>query len=204
MILSLFIKLCKNIGEPGEQYGQLFIPLSPDAKRCSLANKIHKGVIFMAISTANYKSAIDGLNVATNSKYQPSTSGTTYCNVFANDVMNGYGYPLPANGSGNCAAIFDGLYGNVDAHWKSVSYTDAQARANSGYPTVGITSGRASKSPDTTMPEHIVVIYPSGHTPTSIADMDMSMAGYQCFNNTKLSYAWTSTDQAKVKFYSYN
>jgi hypothetical protein len=154
---------------------------------------------------SNYKSKIDGLNVTTTPKYQPAgpPTNTTYCNVFANDVMNGYGYPLPAGGVGNCATIFDGLYGNIDAHWKSVSYTDAQSRANSGYPTIGITSGNATHSADTTMPEHIVVVYPSGHTPSSVADMDMSLAGYACFNDAKINQAWNSTDRPKVRFYSY-
>lgn len=152
-----------------------------------------------SISKSNYKSAIDGLNVATNSTYQPS-GGNTYCNYFAQDVMNGYGYDLP---SGTCKSIFESLYGNGHANYKSVSFSEAQSRANQGYPTVAITSGKASNSPDSSMPEHIAVVYPNGTTASSVSDVRVSQAGADCFNNKKISYSWKSADLSKVKFYSW-
>lgn len=135
----------------------------------------------------SYKSVIDSFNVTTNPKYQP-TSSATYCNIFAQDVMKAMGNALP---SGTCSTMLNALYGNKDAHWKSVSAVDAQSRANAGHSTIGITS------------DHIVVIYPHGNTATTVKDLYMSMAGYKCFNDTKITYAWTSSALDTVKFYSY-
>lgn len=136
----------------------------------------------------SYKSVIDSFKVTTNAKYQPASNGTTYCNIFAQDVMNAMGEALPAGG---CTNMLNHLYGNVDAQWKSVSAVDAQSRANAGHGTIGITS------------DHVVVIYPHGNTATSVSDLYMSMAGYQCFNDTKITYAWKSSVLPTVKFYSY-
>ncbi len=134
-----------------------------------------------------YKSVIDSFNVTTNAKYQP-VNGTTFCNIFAQDVMNAMGEALP---TGGCTSMLNYLSSNVDAHWRSVSAVDAQARANAGYGTIGITS------------DHVVVIYPHGNTATTVSDLYMSMAGYACFNDTRITYAWTSANLPSVKFYSY-
>jgi len=155
-----------------------------------------------AISTAAYKKVIDDLKVVTNSRYTP-VGDKTFCNYFAHDVMNGYGYKLPVNGTGDCATIFDGLYGNVDPHWKSVSFSDAQARANSGIPTVAITSGKAKKSPDTTMDDHIAVIYPSGKTPTVVKDVSISQAGRSLLQNSTIAWGWPAAAHSSIRFYSY-
>lgn len=141
----------------------------------------------MNISTANYKSVIDALKVETASKYQPS-GGNTYCNIFAQDVCSNYNTPLPI---GTCKTMLNALKGNNTPHWYSVNYSDAQSRANKGYPTIGITS------------DHIVVIYPHGNTPTAVSDLYMSMSGYKCFNDKKITNAWTKDRLTEVKFYSW-
>lgn len=141
----------------------------------------------MNFHKANYKSVIDDLDVENTSKYQPS-GNNTYCNIFAQDVCSDYGMPLP---NGTCATMLNALKGNNTPHWYSVNYSDAQSRANQGYPTIGITS------------DHVVVIYPHGNTPTSVSDLYMSMSGYQCFNDTKITYAWTKAALSNVRFYSW-
>ncbi|USG64924.1 hypothetical protein NDK47_22810 [Brevibacillus ruminantium] len=142
----------------------------------------------MAFSKSAYKKAIDDRDVVNTKKYQPSPNGTTYCNIFAQDVASDYGTPLP---SGTCATMLKALAGNNTPHWYSVTYSQAQSRANQGYTTIGITS------------DHIVIIYPHGNTPSDVSELYMSMAGYKCFNDTKITYAWTKTDLPNVKFYSW-
>ncbi|MCL9662049.1 hypothetical protein L2089_23420, partial [Paenibacillus hunanensis] len=106
----------------------------------------------MARSASTYAAAIDALQVETNSKYQPR-SGTTYCNIFAQDVMKSASIstPLP---TGTANAMADALYGNGTPGWYSVNFSTAQQRANSGYPTIGIRkeSGHG----------HVVVVRPKG------------------------------------------
>ena len=97
----------------------------------------------MAISKDDYKKVIDDIDVEGTSKYQPS-GGKTYCNIFAQDVAEEYGTPLPG---GTCATILEALKRNKTPHWYSVNYADAQSRANQGYTTIGITS------------DHVVIIY---------------------------------------------
>ena len=141
----------------------------------------------MTISTTNYKRVIDNLDVVHTSKYQP-VNDKTYCNFFAQDVARDCGTPLP---SGRCQDMLDALKGNNVPHWYSVNYSDAQRRANQGYPTIGITSS------------HVVVIYPHGNTPSSIYDLYMSMAGYKCFNDALITEAWLRKDFPSVRFYSW-
>lgn len=141
----------------------------------------------MAISKDDYKKVIDDIDVEGTSKYQPS-GGKTYCNIFAQDVAEEYGTPLP---SGTRAKMLEALKGNKTPHWYSVNYADAQSRANKGYTTIGITS------------DHVVIIYPHGNTASSVSDLYMSMAGYKCFNDTKITYAWEKSALSNVRFYSW-
>lgn len=141
----------------------------------------------MIITKENYKNVIDKQNVKDAAKYQP-VGGKTFCNIFAQTVASDYGTLLPA---GTCAIMLKLLMGNKTPHWNSVDFLLAQNRANQGYTTIGITS------------DHIVLIYPHGHTPTTIADLYMSMAGYKCFNDTKITYAWTKQAIPSVRFYSW-
>lgn len=136
----------------------------------------------------SYKSVIDSFHVVTNPKYQPASDGTTYCNIFAQDVMRAMGESLP---TGGCTAMLNALNANSYPHWKPVSAVEAQSRANQGYGTIGITS------------DHVVVIYPHGNTAGSVRDLYMSMSGYKCFNDTSIVWAWKSAVLPSVKFFSY-
>ncbi|MDS0524339.1 hypothetical protein NNC19_01525 [Clostridium sp. SHJSY1] len=136
--------------------------------------------------TLSYKNVIDSFNVITNLNYQPQST-ETYCNIFAQDVMKKLATPLP---SGTCATILDKLSKGI-SHWHVVTASYAQARANAGFSAIAITN------------DHIVVIYPHGNTAKTAGDLWMSMAGYKCFNNTSIKYAWKSSDLSKLKFYSW-
>lgn len=139
----------------------------------------------------SYQSIIDSLDVKHAQKYQPQNGGTvTFCNIFAQDVMNAMSEPLP---SGNCVAMYNALAANQYPHWKPVGALQAQDRAKAGYGTIGITA----------VPNHVVVIYPTTATVTKRNDIHMSMAGNPCYNDATIIWAWTAADRDKVKYYSY-
>lgn len=77
---------------------------------------------------------IDGLDVTGNPKYQPA-NGTTFCNVFVQDVMAGLGLELPplsANDTGDWLASSAG----AAAGWTEVDEQTAQDNANAGGPVI--------------------------------------------------------------------
>lgn len=77
----------------------------------------------------SYKSIIDSFKVEANPKYQKRPNGDTFCNVFAQNVMNAMKEPLP---SGGCTSMQNALR-NGYSLWKRVSAVEAQNRANAGY-----------------------------------------------------------------------
>lgn len=134
-----------------------------------------------------YQSIIDSFNVENNSKYQPRPDGDTFCNVFAQDVMNAMEEPLP---EGICDTMDRKLQSGY-SHWKPVGALQAQDRANEGYGTIGITT------------DHVVVIYPTDENVTDRNDIHMSMAGYKCFNDYTITWAWDANHINSVQYYSY-
>lgn len=140
----------------------------------------------MAYSYSTYKSVIDSFNVETNPKYQP-TSTATYCNIYAQDVMAALGTPLPSGRCVNMLASLRAGYGN----WKKVGVSEAQAGAIAGRSTIAITS------------DHIAIIYPhTGIFATTIGQMYISMAGYDCFNNKEMVWAWSEDRWDEIEFYA--
>lgn len=135
----------------------------------------------------NYKTAIDSLNVTTNEKYQPKNN-ETFCNIFAQDVMCNMNTQLPP---GTCETMLSHLCGNKFYNWRSVDVKTAQARANKGISTIGITH------------DHVVVIYPHGECATCNSEVYISMAGYKCFHDTKMTYAYPNTDKVIIHYYSW-
>ena len=135
-----------------------------------------------------YKAIIDSFHVETNPKYQPSGS-TTYCNIFAQDVMDECGTPLP---SGVCATMLNQLESGSSS-WGSVTYQNAQVRANNGYPTIAITS------------DHVAVVRPNedGSTPTSRREVRITQAGRTLLNNSTLNYGWPPARLNEIVFYSW-
>lgn len=92
-----------------------------------------------------YADIIDGFDVENNSKYLPS-GGYTYCNIFAQDVADACDTPLP---TGGCENMWNSLAHNQFPKWWSVTYKQAQSRANDGIPSIGITQGSCcNRSPE--------------------------------------------------------
>lgn len=107
-------------------------------------------------SASNYNMIIDQFNVEKNPRYK-RTASATYCNIFVADVI-GKGMNVPfshwigSNGSPltySVAKKTKGAYEcNVKSHlnwmktygskygWRKVSASEAQKRANMGYPTI--------------------------------------------------------------------
>lgn len=136
----------------------------------------------------SYKSVIDSFDVENNPKYQKASNGDTYCNIFAQDVMNAMGEPLP---TGRCVNMYNALAAKQYPHWKPVGSLQAQERAKAGYGTIGITT------------DHVVVIYPTTATVTTRNNIHMSMAGTICYNDMRITLAWKAAYLNDIKYYSY-
>lgn len=146
----------------------------------------------MPRNSTTYNDAILSFNVSTNPTYQKN-GNTTYCNIFAQDVMNhaDISTPLP---TGGCSTMLTSLKGNNFPHWHDVTFTVAQSRANQGYPGIAITSG------------HVAVVRPNGGTvPAAAKNVAAAQAGASCFDDKTLAYswAWSSNPPTDLKFYSW-
>lgn len=147
----------------------------------------------MARSASTYSAAIDALKVETNSKYQPS-AGTTYCNIFVQDVMKSSSMNTSfPSGSANDIA---GALSNSTQGWYSVTFSVAQTRANSGYPTVGVLKATGHG--------HIVVVRPKGSAITALKEVQVAQAGTKNYNSTTINWSWTASDLPNVKFYTHD
>lgn len=135
----------------------------------------------------HYKTTIDSFNVTTNEKYQPKNN-QTFCNIFAQDVMDNMSTSLPA---GTCDTMLSHLCGNKYNKWRSVDVKTAQDRANKGISTIGITR------------DHVAVIYPHGNDASCNSEVYISMAGYKCFQDAKMTEAYKHTDNVMIHYYSW-
>lgn len=135
-----------------------------------------------------YADIIDSFDVENNSKYLPDKN-STYCNFFVQDVSDACGTPLP---KGGCSEMRSRLEHNKYPKWWSVTYQQAQSRANDGAPSIGITTG------------HVVMVRPNdGSVPTNVADVRIAQAGRNCYNDERLAYAWPQADRPSIRFYSW-
>lgn len=135
-----------------------------------------------------YANIIDGFNVETNPNYLPHNDAT-YCNVFAQDVADACNTPLP---SGGCRSMREQLAHNQFPKWYSVTFQQAQLRANDGAPGIAITE------------DHIAMVRPNdGSTPGSIGEVRIAQAGGTCYNNTTLNMGWRSEFFDDIRFYSW-
>lgn len=136
-----------------------------------------------------YEKAIKSLDVANNVKYKPA-NGQTFCNFFVQDIMNleQLKTPIP---KGNCETILNCMSGNKYKPWTSVSFYDAQKRANDGIPTIGVTN------------DHIVVVTPTNKTVNFIRYVVVSQAGKTQFYGKTIDYSYKLANLKDVKFYSY-
>lgn len=134
-----------------------------------------------------YASIIDDFDVENNSKYLPGTY--TYCNIFAQDVAEACGIPLP---TGGCTSMRNQLAHNQFPKWYSVTYEQAQSRANNGAPGIVITY------------DLIAMVRPNdGSVPASVGKVRIAQAGAKCYNDTTLSYGWNKSRYDAIRFYSW-
>lgn len=171
-------------------------------------------------SAAAYNTVIDQYFVETNSRYA-RTSTSTYCNIFASDVMLAMGlegdyshwlknnapsnsntkgaYELNANATYNWINKYGSKYG-----WTKVSAEEAQERANAGYPTIGIWKNPTGKS------GHVVVIRPEGTAPdgktytySATKGPVIAQAGASNFNYGNISKGFSKDKMPAIQYWTH-
>lgn len=123
----------------------------------------------------------------------------TFCNWYAYDAMKQCGTPLPdMDGTTDypalCRQMAEDLSGDRYRNWESLSFDEAQMRANLGYPTIALE------------PTHVAVVRPNdGTIPSSKQDVQIAQAGKYQYENVKLSFGWEvgSTEYNNIVFYSW-
>ena len=163
-----------------------------------------------ARSAQNYNKIIDQFNVAKNPRYK-ITNGSTWCNIFAWDVMRAMNVPfshwVAPNGKPltyNEAKKTKGAKEHgVTRHlewikkygakygWRKVSASEAQKRANKGYPT--LVMGSSGSHIAVVRPETSKYKYTTNNPVISQAgayNVNYGKAGYY-FGTTKNLVYWT-------------
>jgi len=146
------------------------------------------------------------------------SGGSTFCNVWAQNVMKTFGTPLP---DGACGDIFNSLHAGF-TKWKPLAtYTIggsydinnpnylealllAQKYANAGVPAIALTALTQNSNPAND--SHIAVVSPHGSTlPQSVRDVLVSCSGVEaaCFYDGPLSNAWGSKRWPFMMFFYY-
>lgn len=88
--------------------------------------------------------------------------------------------------------MWNSLAHNQFPKWWSVTYKQAQSRANDGISSIGITK------------DHVVIVRPNnGSVPSDVKYVRIAQAGKTCYNNTTLAYAWGAAARSNVRFYSW-
>lgn len=145
-----------------------------------------------------YADIIDGFDVENNSKYLPS-GGYTYCNIFAQDVADACDTPLP---TGGCENMWNSLAHNQFPKWWSVTYKQAQSRANDGIPSIGITKDRSWMDyPFTCSLYDYAYNYPSEDDDGLIVFNDTYGAGYKMAKSSSL-YNGSGTATTSISSYT--
>lgn len=161
-----------------------------------------------------YNSVIDQFNVVSNNRYR-RTSSATYCNIFAWDVMSAMNVTLPHWLKNNVPAnsTIRGAYEiNVNSTcvwmnnyarqygWRTVSASEAQARANSGYPTLAIWKNPTGKS------GHIAVVRPEGNGYFYDANKGpvIAQAGASNYSYTNVSRGFGSAKMNAIVYWTHD
>jgi hypothetical protein len=132
-----------------------------------------------------YRSVIQQFAVGNNARYTAS-SGYTYCNTFAGDVMRAMGAPLPTkrqySGLKDDATIgFPALYNWLNTQpngWRKVNLSQLVAHVNAGKPGLVVTT------------THIAVVRPGQGNVTTNSSLRIAQAGAtgKILNNTNLYF----------------
>lgn len=161
-----------------------------------------------------YNSVIDQFNVTSNNRYR-RTSSATYCNIFAWDVMSAMNVVLPHWIKNNAPAnsTVRGAYEiNVNSTcvwmnnyarqygWRTVNASEAQSRANSGYPTIAIWKNPSGKS------GHIAVVRPegNGYSYSSSKGPVIAQAGANNYNCTNVSGGFGSSKMNAIVYWTHD
>lgn len=157
---------------------------------------------------------IDQFAVTSNSRYRPK-NGKTYCNIFAWDCTRALGAEIPhwvlnnkpatSNTGGakelNANATYNWLnnYGSGYG-WYKTTASEAQKRANAGYPTVAVwrnTSGGSG---------HIAVIRPegSGYIYTNARGPVIAQAGGSNYSYANISIGFGSSKMSNIVYWTHD
>lgn len=157
---------------------------------------------------------IDQFAVTSNSRYRPK-NGKTYCNIFAWDCTRALGAEIPhwvlnnkpatSNTRGakelNANATYNWLnnYGSGYG-WYKTTASEAQKRANAGYPTVAVwrnTSGGSG---------HIAVIRPegSGYIYTNARGPVIAQAGGSNYSYANISIGFGSSKMSNIVYWTHD
>jgi hypothetical protein len=161
-----------------------------------------------------YNTVIDQFNVTTNTRYK-RTSSSTYCNIFAWDVMSAMNVTLPhwvknnvpatsstkgateltANATYTWLENYGAQYG-----WKKVSASEAQKRANSGYPTVAVWKNTSGGS------GHIAVVRPetSKYTYSDSKGPVIAQAGGTNYSITNVSTGFGKSKMNSIVYWTHD
>lgn len=145
------------------------------------------------------------LNAYNNSAFNKSGT-TTYCNRFAESVLQQYtGSKEWIGKSGNAILCID-IYTQISksAKWKNCNPVEAETKAREGYFVFGITTSAMNSK----LPEHIAVICPKGNGVRrggvycpSIAQQGSSKILYGKSDGYTANYGWDKTLLGYIKYY---
>lgn len=166
-------------------------------------------------SAAALNTVIDQYYVATNTRYQRTTS-STYCNIFAADVMLAMGLegdfshwlknnaPSNSNTKGAWEMNVNATYNWINNHgtkfgWKKITAQAAQERANAGYPTIAIWKNTSGGS------GHIAVIRPEGNGYVYSASKGpvIAQAGASNFNYGNVSTGFGKSKMPSIQYWTH-
>lgn len=162
----------------------------------------------------SYNKVIDQFSVTTNGRYK-RTRNSTYCNIFAWDVMSAMNVSLPhwisrAGAPANpyekgaseltANATYDWLYKYGPKYgWSRITAQKAQERANNGYPTVGVWKNTGKGS------GHIAVIRPETKSYTYTENNPVvAQAGGTNYKITKASKGFGTSRLSSIVYWTHN
>ena len=166
-------------------------------------------------SAAAYNTVIDQYSVKTNSRYA-RTSTSTYCNIFASDVMlamgleGDYSHWLKNNAPSNSGTKgahelnANATYNWINNHgekygWEQISAKEAQERANAGYPTIAIWKNPTGKS------GHVAVVRPEGggYAYSAAKGPVIAQAGGKNFNYGNISTGFGKDKIPAIQYWTH-